>query len=269
MPWALGYKRFKKDLYLRLVERRCIEQAAALICTDVLEKEAIRELGLRNPVYIVPNGLDMGRFANLPPRGEMRRELRLPEQAVVVLVLGRLHPVKRPDLAVQAFARIAGEFPHAHLVFAGPDEAGLESLLSAVARQANCAERVHFTGLLPADRVLHALADADLLLMPSESENFGMAAAEAMAAGLPVVISNRIGISRFVGQANAGIVVPLTEESIADGLGRLLKQPEKLREIGARARKIAEENFELSIVARRMSACYAEILSRCRQEHIT
>lgn len=260
MPWALGYKRFKKTLYMRIVGHRRINRAGALICTDAYEMEALQALGFKNPMYIIPNGLNTRYFADLPPRGELRRSLQIPEKTTVILILGRLHPVKRPDLAVEAFGQIADLYPLAHLIFAGPDEVGLRPGLLDTARQAGCASRVHFTGLLKPAQVLQALADADLLLMTSESENFGMAVAEAMAAGLPIVVSNKIGISRFVRQANAGEVVSLDAKSIADGLERLLKYPGKLGEIGLRARQIAVNTFDLAVVARQMITCYAEVL---------
>ena len=260
MPWGLAYKRFKKRLYMRLIGRRCIDGAAALHCTDAYEMEALQGLGFGKIMYVVPNGLDTHRFLELPPRGEMRQRLQISEGAVVILVLGRLHPVKRPDLAIKAFAQIAGVFSSAHLVLAGPDEAGMETGLLAIARRANCAERVHFAGLLNSQQVLQVLADADVFLMPSESENFGLSAAEAMAAGLPIVISDKIGISRVVRQVNAGQVVSLAAKSVADGLECLLKHPNRLCEIGLRARQIAVDTFDLAIVARQMIECYAEIL---------
>ena len=198
MPWALGYKGYKKRAFMRFVGAGQLRRAAALHCTDDLERQATADLGLPNPIYLVPNALDTARFQDLPPRGALRRALGIPSGDPVILCLGRLHPVKRPDLALKAFARVARQFPRAHLLFAGPDEAGLEPSLRAAAANAGCAGGVHFAGLLDHAGVLQALADADLSLMASESENFGMAAAEAMAAGLPLVISEQVGLARYV-----------------------------------------------------------------------
>jgi len=157
--------------------------------------------------------------------------------------------------------RIAGAHPRAHLAFAGPDEADMQSDLLRIANAAGCADRVHFTGLLNPDQVLQVLADADLLLMTSESENFGMAAAEAMAAGLPVVISNKVGLARFVEQASAGRSVELDADSIAEGLNLLLDEPEQLVEMGQRGRRLALNTFDQDAVAQRTLECFSEILT--------
>jgi glycosyltransferase involved in cell wall biosynthesis len=260
MPWSLSQKKTKKRIYMRFPGQGHIERMAALICSDELEQQAIKELGFRNPTVVIPNGLNTRSFANLPPRGALRTGCGIPNEAVVVLVLGRIHPIKRPDLAVEAFARIADRFENSHLVFVGPDESGLEPLLLARAQQARCEDRVHFTGLLDPEQVRQALADTDLFLMPSESESFGMAAAEAMAAGLPAVISENLGISRYIAQMRAGQVVPLEAGAVAEALARLLEDPVQLGAIGRRAKQLAAHTFDLSVVARRVKACYAEIV---------
>ena len=267
MPWAIGYKSFKKSLYMRMFERRRIDQAAALVCTDESELEGIKRLGIQRPVYLIPNGINTRRFMDLPIQGLIRSKLKIPNGDKVILMLGRLHPVKRPDLAVQAFGIIASQYPNSHLVFAGPDEAGLEKSLRKIARQANAGERIHFTGLLDPAGVLQALADADIFLSTSESENFGMAVAEAMSAGLPVVISEKIGISRYVARSDAGRVISLDPESVANGLACLLKQSNILQEMGLRARRVALENFDIAVVAQKMVDCYTEVIRGYKVKH--
>ena len=110
MSWALGYKAHKKGAYMRLVGAGLLRRAAALHCSDALECQATAALGLPTPTFLVPNALDTGRFQHLPPRGGLRRRLGIHVDDAVVLCLGRLHPVKRPDLALSAFARIAGRY---------------------------------------------------------------------------------------------------------------------------------------------------------------
>jgi glycosyltransferase involved in cell wall biosynthesis len=262
MPWARHYKGLKKALYFRLFERRRLERADALICTDASEAEAVQELGLTPPTYVVPNGIDMSRFRELPRRGAMRESLGMANGDVLILWLARLHPGKRPRLAVEAFGQVAARYGTAHLVFAGPDEAGMQSNLMDLAQRYQCADRVHFAGFLDRDEVRQALADADLFLMTSESENFGVAAVEAMAAGLPVVITDEIGLARFVADADGGRVVTSDPEKVADGLASLLQQPEMLREIGRQAQKAAVASFDLEVVARQMLECYGRVRSQ-------
>lgn len=251
MPWTYAYKHWKKALYMRLIERRRMEQAAAFICTDLLERQALAEFGFQQPVFVIPNGLDMERFAVLPAGAAFRKRWQLPSDAQIILVVGRLHPIKRPDLALAAFSEIASARPAAHLVFVGPDEVGLQEGLQASAKTAGCAERVHFTGLLSPHEVLEAYASADVFFMPSESENFGMAIAEAMAAGIPVLIYKGLGMARYVIQANAGLTVELSVPALAEALLDLIADPDRLRTMGQNGRQLAFDVFDLHNVARR------------------
>lgn len=266
MGWALAHKALKKRAFMRLVGAGLLRRAAALHCSDDLERQAVAALGLPGPAYVVPNALDTGRFVSLPPRGALRHDLGIPGDALVVLCLGRLHAVKRPDLALEAFSRVAGPFPAAHLLFAGPDEAGLGPSLRAAAAQAGCAGRVHLAGLLDDAGVLQALADADLLLMASESENFGMAAAEAMAAGLPLLISERVGLARYVARAGAGRVTPLDAEAMAGHLAGLLSDPDALPAMGRRGQATAVALFGLEAVGRQLVQVYRQVLAAANQD---
>lgn len=261
MPRALKHKRYKKMLYMRLFERALLNRANALICTDENEINGIDPLGLICQTYLVPNGIETCQFSDLPRRGMLRKRLNITPEGTVILMLGRLHPIKRPDLAVQAFCEIAAKYPQAHLILAGPDENSMEPNLRRIAQNANATERVHFTGMLGTDEVRQAYADADIFLSTSESENFGMAVVEAMAAGLPVLISEKIGISRYIASAEAGLVVALDTKEITEGLANLLERTDKLESMGKRARTIAVENFDLAVVARKMVDCYHEIIS--------
>ncbi len=264
MSWALGYKAYKKRAFMRFVGAGHLRRAAALHCTDDLERQAVAALGLTNPTHLVPNALDTTRFRHLPPRGALRRALGIPAEGAVVLCLGRLHPVKRPDLALKAFTCVAHRFPAAHLLFVGPDEAGLKRTLRAAAAEAGCIGRVHFAGLVDQAGVFQALADADLLLMPSESENFGMAAAEAMAAGLPQVISDRVGLARYVASSGAGRVTSLDPAVMAGHLAELLADPAALPAMGRRGQDTAADLFGLEAVGRRLVDVYHQVLSARR-----
>jgi glycosyltransferase involved in cell wall biosynthesis len=260
LPWALGYKRLKKWLYWRAAGRRYLNAAAALHCTDAAEAEAAARLGLRTRTFVVPNGIEACRFEQLPPHGGLRQRLGIPADARVLLFLGRLHRKKRPDIAVSALAAAQALPGETHLVLAGPDEEQLATDLRAQAHAVGCAERLHFTGLLAGDHVLQALADSDLLLMPSapDSENFGMAAAEALAAGLPVLTSDRVPVGRAAQAAGAGCVAPADAEAFSQMTLKMLGTPERMAEMGPRGRELVRREYDLPAVGRRMLAqCWA------------
>ena len=266
LPWSLRRKWLKKHLYLALLGRTHLNRAAALHCTAPTEPDNLAELGLRAPTFVVPHGIDTNHFTCLPTRGAMRNRLSIPSEATVLLLLGRLHPKKRPDLAVEALAAAQSLPGPVHLVLAGPDESGLTQALQAQARTLGCADKLHFTGLLKGDEILYALADADLLLMPSapQSENFGMSAAEAMAAGLPILVSDGVPVGRWAEEAGAGRVVPCSAAAFTQVTLELLARPEQFKAMGRRGQALVREQFDSSAVARQMLAQYESIIATGR-----
>jgi glycosyltransferase involved in cell wall biosynthesis len=126
--------------------------------------------------------------------------------------LGRLHEKKGCDLLVRAFASIAASAPELQLVIAGPDQEGLQAKLEAMARDLGIATRVHWPGLIGGDLKWGALRAAEAFVLPSHQENFGIAVAESLAAGRPVLISNEVNIWREIQADGVGLVEPDTLE---------------------------------------------------------
>lgn len=266
LPWSLRYKWLKKQVYLHLIGRTYLNQAAALHCTAPTEAEALAELGIRTPKFVVPNGVDSHRFARLPVRKNIRQRLNIPADDRVLLFLGRLHPKKRPDLAVEALAAAQSLPRRTHLILAGPDEGHLTPGLQARAQRLGCAGRLHLTGLLRGDEILSALAGADLLLMPSApgSENFGMAAVEALAAGLPILVSEGVPVGHWAEAAGAGRTVPCSAESFRQATRTLLVRPEQLKTMGRRGQLLVCRQFDSLVVARQMLAQFQSIIETGR-----
>lgn len=218
-----------KRMYHASIGRRMIRGAQAVIVTS--EQEAAELLGGGvDATRLVQrrNGIDPP--ANFPPRGAFRVRLNIPPEAKLVLFLGRIVPKKSPDLLLNAFARVGdeGEEKKAHLVFAGPGDGNLTRELREQARQSGVSERVHFTGPLFDEAKWSAYRDADVFVLPSQNENFGNAAAEAIAAGTPVIVTENCGIAELL-RNGAAVIVPHEEAAIADALRRVLRE-EGLRE---------------------------------------
>ncbi len=260
LPWALQQKRLKKQLYMMISGRKQLNHAAALQCSDFTELEAVQKLNLQVPAFVVPNGIETSHWSSLPPRGAFRQQRGIPETAPLLLMLGRLHRVKNPDLAVEMLGLLSRR--DAHLVFVGPDEEGYQPRLQRRAAALGCAERVHYTGLLSGASLFQVMADADLYLMPSAMESFGMAAVEAMACGLPVLLSENVPVGRWVEEAGAGRRVQATPQSFAAACDEMLGDPAMLKDMGKRARALVSQRFEVNVVARQMLAHYQAILSQ-------
>lgn len=259
LPWALSQKAIKKRIYMALFGSRQLNHAAGVQCSDLPEFDAVKALNIKAPLFVIPNGIETSQWEPLPPRGALRRQLGIPDAAPVLLMLGRLHRVKNPDLAVEMLGLL--ERKDVHLVFAGPDEEGHRSHLQARASALGCAGRLHFTGLLKGDSLLQAMADADLFLMPSRSESFGLAAVEAMACGLPVLLSEHVPVGRWAEEAGAGRQVACTPEAFAKTCDEMLSNQTVLNEMAERARSLAFQRFDIDKVVKRLFTQYQAILS--------
>ena len=254
-PWALARKRLKKALYLNVLVRRYIDRAAGIRCTDILEAEAVDRLGFRSPTFVVPNPIRTSGFRSERNSGNWRQELGIPADACVLLFLGRLTRIKRPDIAVDVLGAAQALPREIHLIVVGPDEDGLIHQLHDQARGLGCDDRLHFTGLLHQTAVATVLAEVDLLVMPTEiQENFGMSALEAMAAGVPVLVSEGVPVGRWACMAGAGLVVASTSSAFRKAALELLSSPEQLKAMGQAGQDLARRRFDVDVVARQMLA---------------
>jgi glycosyltransferase involved in cell wall biosynthesis len=222
-------KHFKKLAYHWLLERRWINAAAAVHYTSDLEMERSRWLRIKAPGFVVADTVDLTEIRRLPTRGLLRDRLGIRSDARVILYLGRLESCKRLDVALRAFAMSACARTHTHFIVAGPEEDRCGARLRRLSAELGLQERVVFTGMLEPSARLSALADADLFLLTSEFESFGIAVVEALAAGIPVIISEGAGIARDILRHRAGLVAAPNPGAIAGQLDALLSSP-RLRE---------------------------------------
>jgi glycosyltransferase involved in cell wall biosynthesis len=168
----------------------------------------------------------------------------------LLLFLSRIHPKKGCDLLLKAFARVAASDPNLHLVLAGPDDTGWQEKLEFLARTLDIAQRVTWTGMLSGEQKWSAFHAADAFILPSHQENFGIAVAEALACGLPVLISDKINIWREILADEAGLVAPDTEDGTPQLLQRWLAMtPEQCQKMRANARCCFLTRFEIGEAA--------------------
>jgi glycosyltransferase involved in cell wall biosynthesis len=255
--WSLGRKHFKKSLYLCFWGRRALRGASALHCTDPTEAAAVSRMEFGPSIFVVPNGIDTAPLEHMPKRGLWRNVLGIPADSTVLLFLGRLTQIKRPDIAVTTLAACCAVKPATHLIFAGPDQDGLGQTLQAQASQLGCRANMHMTGLLEPEQVRAVLADSDLLVAPSEiQENFGMAAAEALAAGVPVLISEGIPVGNWAQAFDAGRSIVCDVEQFGHAAVDLIMQPEVLNRMRENGKKLAKSRFDIKVVASDMLRHY-------------
>jgi glycosyltransferase involved in cell wall biosynthesis len=215
-----------KRLYGRLFGDALMRGAQRVVATSVQEQSELIEGGVApEKVVVRRNGIEWPE--QLPIEGSFRRQWRIPESAQIVLYLGRLVSKKSPDLLLEAFSRCRQQSARpAVLVLAGPDEGdGYRQLLEARVGQLGLDDRVFFTGPLYGDAKWAAYRDADLFVLPSQNENFGNTAAEAVACGTPVLLTENCGVAPIV-SGKAGLVVPHDLGALTTGIERLLSDHE-------------------------------------------
>jgi glycosyltransferase involved in cell wall biosynthesis len=214
-PWfkrTYPLKHIKKWFYWPWAEYRVMRDAAAVIFTSEQERDEARESFwlYRGRETVSPLGVE-----SPPPSSTDMKEIfleRFPQlrRSRPLLFLGRLHPKKGCDLAIEAFAKATRPDANVSLVLGGPDQIGWKRELVEQARKLNVESRVVFTGMLEGDLKRSALMNADAFILPSHQENFGMAVVEALSMGVPVLVSNRINISSEIATDHAGYVEPDT-----------------------------------------------------------
>jgi glycosyltransferase involved in cell wall biosynthesis len=213
-----------KQLYHDTLGGRLLEGASRVIATSEQERQELLEGGIADSKIVVRrNGIEVPE--KFPPAGWFRSQWNIPGDAKFVLFLGRLVSKKSPDLMLEVFSqwnRSGNGARGSVLVMAGPDEGdGFRQHLEGIAAQMGLNGRVLFTGPLYGDAKWAAYRDADVFVLPSQNENFGNTAAEAVACGTPVLVTDRCGIAPIVDQ-RAGLVVPHDCTAFEAGLTRIL-----------------------------------------------
>jgi glycosyltransferase involved in cell wall biosynthesis len=263
MRWSMQHKWLKKRLYLKLIEKHWVNRAAALHCTSFLETQEMAPLHLGPPTAIIPNGLDDTWFTSRPSRGAFREKLNIPRDALLSVFVGRLHSRKLLDLTIEAFAVVTHTLPGAHLALVGPDD-GAEASLRDLVFRLGISDKVHFCGLMIRPDLDNVYADSDLLVLLAASEAFAMCVAEAMASGVPVLVSHAVGLAREVEQASAGCVVRPDLGEVAKTWLQLILDP-RLSESGKRGRELARERFNHRVVATQMLDLFSRVCRSNRE----
>jgi glycosyltransferase involved in cell wall biosynthesis len=214
---------FLKRAYHRFLGREMLQHASAIIATAEQEKFELIAGGISaEKIILRRNGVTVP--GSFPPRGAFRASLKIPVDARLILFLGRLSQKKSPDLLLEAFAQLPPFSPAAHLAFVGPDESGMLPRLQQMAARLNLSPRIHFPGPLSGDAKWSAYRDADIFVLPSQNENFGNTAAESVAAGTPVILTDQCGIAPLL-DGVAGISVPHSATSLVQTMASLFNSP--------------------------------------------
>ncbi|MGH8560325.1 MAG: glycosyltransferase [Methylococcales bacterium] len=249
-PWAMRYGAWKKKLVWLAYQKNDLMCAHVLHATSVTEMDNLRALGFRQPVALVPNGVDA------PVCGT--RPKRTGDEPRTVLFLSRLHPVKGLLNLVRAWHQIRPE--GWRVVIAGPDENNHRAEVEAAIHDLGLSEIFSFAGPIDDSEKWDYFLSADVFVLPSFTENFGVVVAEALASGIPVVATKGSPWAEFV-TYGCGWWVDIGVEPLAAALCEAVSLSDTERNtMGLRGRKLVEERYGWPGIAADMRTVYEWVL---------
>lgn len=252
-----GRSRLLKMGYNALIGRKIIRQAQAHIAIAGNEIDQFADYGITpDQIITIPNGVNPRDYQNYDS-ARFRDQAGLGD-APYILFVGRLNPIKGPDLLLQAFCRIAPIHRDYHLVFAGPD-GGMEASLKSDVRGMGLRERVHFIGYTGGDDKAAAYHGASFVAVPSRQEAMSIVALEAGICGKPVLMTDRCGFPA-VGQVGGGRIVAATEDGIEEGLLDMMQDANRIRDMGERLRRYVEKHYSWDVIAQSYLALFRKVL---------
>jgi glycosyltransferase involved in cell wall biosynthesis len=241
--------------------RRLFEGASAVIATSDQEANELGAGGVPpGKIVLRRNGVEIP--ASWPEPGAFRRSRGISQDSKLILFLGRLSAKKSPDLLLQAFAKLPAELDGKplQLVFAGPNEGGMTAQLEQMASQLGVRTRIQFAGAIFDENKWAAYRDADVFVLPSRNENFGNTAAEAVAAGTPVIVTEQCGIAPLLAN-EAGLAVRHDSAALSEALVRILGTRETRTRLEAGCAKVTSRlGWEEPV--REMETLYARLASQ-------
>lgn len=260
-PFLLKRHRLRKWLYMNLFEISNLRFANSIHYTSEFEREQAKKVGLELNSFVIPLGVDLNAFLRLPERGSFRQKFPQLKDKKVILFLSRINFKKGLDLLVKAFKALVKQRSDIFLVIAGPDYEGYAERIKTWLSKEGLLDKAIFTGMLSGEEKLAAFIDSDLFVLPSYSENFGIVVLEAIACGVPVIISNKVGIYKEVQAAQAGIVVENDPDSLFYAIEQLLNDDLARKQVIENGKKLLSNYYDTEKIADALIKVYNRILN--------
>lgn len=255
----IAQKQMLKKMFDLFIGYKILRDASKVIAVTKTEAKQYGSMSVsEDKIEVVPNGIDLSEFANLPKRGEFRSKNNLNDSQKIILYLGRLNKVKGLDLLARAFAGLSRDLDNARLVVVGPDD-GYLSTLEKIIEELKIKDKVLFTGPLYGKDRLGAYVDADVFVNPRADEIFGLVFLEASACGTPVMCSQGCGIADVI-DGQIGLVVPYDKEQLQHALLHILGDIKMRREFGEKGKLLVRERFNWEKIAEQVENLYERVL---------
>ncbi|GBE91594.1 hormogonium polysaccharide biosynthesis glycosyltransferase HpsP [Nostoc cycadae] len=260
-PADLQKKKQLKKLYVELIERRNLADAAAIHFTSEQEAKISARFGVNTKDLVIPLGVKPTQKIQ---SSAVRSQLDIPENVPLVLFMSRIDPKKGLNLLIPALEKLLANDCKFHFVLAGtnPQDPDYEQKINSQIENSSLRSHTTITGFVSGELKACLLQAADLFVLPSYYENFGIAVAEAMVAGIPVVISDQVHIWQQVSDSDSGWVGQTDVSALFELLQQALQNPAECQRRGMNAQKYALEHFSWDAIARQMIQAYQQILKK-------
>ena len=244
-----------KKLFDTFFGHKLLRNASKVIALTKREAEQYKKMGVNeDKIKIVPNGIDLSEYKNLPKKGEFRKKYSISDDEKVILYLGRIHKIKGIDLLIKSFADLSKELKDVKLVIVGPDDGFLSTLKKQI-NDLKIADKILFIGPLYELDKLEAYVDVDVYVLPSVYEAFPVTVLEACACGTPVIVTDRCGISDFV-DTKVGYVVEYNTGQLRDAIFKILSDRGLRERLGESGRKLVMEELGWAEVVEKVEDVY-------------
>ena len=231
-----------------------LKDASKVIALTKTEAEKYKKMSVdKDKVEIVSNGIDLLEYENLPKEGEFRGKYEIKDEEKIILYLGRIHKIKGIDLLVRAFVDLVNDSDNIKLVIVGPDDGFLSTLKRQIEYLKIC-DKVLFAGPLYGKDKLKAYVDADVYVLPSVYEIWGITVLEACACGTPVVVTDRCGIANFVDKV--GYVVEYDKDQLWDAIFTVLCDEDLRKRFGEDCRLLVREEYGWDKIVAKVEKVY-------------
>jgi len=259
----IGVKKRLKYIYDVFFGRRLLRNASKVIALSQIETEQYKDMGVPvDKIAIIPNGIDLSEYADLPPRGTFKEKFGIDDNEKIVLYLGRIHKLKGIDFLIKAYScLVKNDVKDSKLVIAGPDD-GYLNQARELARSSGISSSVLFLGFVTERDKVSAYVDSAVVVYLGQFEPFGLVSLEAAVFGKPVLIASGTPMSRTIKNGNFGFSVDYGDTtSLAESLKMLLKNEDLAHAMGKRWRRHVKNNFDWKTIVSKIEAIYEDALT--------
>lgn len=258
--WSLNYSPTRKKIAWHLYERDNLQNAALFHATSEREQNSLQKLNFQQPIATIPLGVQLPTMGEAFARTVLQERFPQLAEKKWLLFLSRIHPKKGLENLIAVWRKLVNDFPNWHLIVAGPDSIGYQVKIEQLVEYFQLEKYVTFTGMLVGSEREAALANADLFVLPTYSENFGIVVAESLARGVPVVTTKGTPWQSLQ-TYGCGWWIENNPETLLETLRKGMSlSPEERHIMGQRGKQLIAERYSWDTVAEKMAGVYHWLL---------